>query len=152
VKNANAGFVLERGTRMLLQKLFVSSPRPTAGGDPGQNGRKFIEENLSWPLLVDSWFHDLNRPDTLERNTTTTSIGGGQVVNPTLALEVPFLDLKAQYRALAPEIDRAVASVLESAQFVGGPFVENLNMNLPPTSGRSTPLEFPQEHPPWNSH
>jgi dTDP-4-amino-4,6-dideoxygalactose transaminase len=46
-------------------------------------------------------------------------------VNPTLALEVPFLDLKAQYLALAPEIHRAVRSVLESAQFVGGPPVEN---------------------------
>jgi dTDP-4-amino-4,6-dideoxygalactose transaminase len=46
-------------------------------------------------------------------------------VNPALTLEVPFLDLKAQYRALAPEINRAVARVLESAQFVGGPFVEN---------------------------
>src|SRR5437588_11366947 len=61
----------------------------------------------------------------LERNTTTTSIGGGEVVNPTLALEVPFLDLKAQYRALEPEISRAVATVLESAQFVSGPSVEN---------------------------
>jgi dTDP-4-amino-4,6-dideoxygalactose transaminase len=46
-------------------------------------------------------------------------------VNPTLTLEVPFLDLKAQYLALATEINRAVATVLESAQFVGGPFVEN---------------------------
>jgi dTDP-4-amino-4,6-dideoxygalactose transaminase len=46
-------------------------------------------------------------------------------VNSTLALEIPFLDLKAQYRALAPEINRAVTSVLESAQFVGGALVEN---------------------------
>jgi dTDP-4-amino-4,6-dideoxygalactose transaminase len=47
-----------------------------------------------------------------------------------LALEVPFLDLKAQYRRLAPQIDRAVASVLESAQFVGGPFVENFEQDF----------------------
>src|SRR5437660_7476684 len=66
----------------------------------------------------------------LERNTTTTSIGGGEVVNPTLALEVPFLDLKAQYHALAPEINRSVTSVLESAQFVGGPFVENFEQEF----------------------
>jgi dTDP-4-amino-4,6-dideoxygalactose transaminase len=33
--------------------------------------------------------------------------------------------LKVQYCALAPEINRAVTSVLESAQFVGGAFVEN---------------------------
>jgi len=51
-------------------------------------------------------------------------------VNPTLALEVPFLDLKAQYRALAPEIKGAVADVLESAQFVGGPFVENFEQEF----------------------
>ena len=51
-------------------------------------------------------------------------------MNPTLALEVPFLDLKAQYRELAPEINRAVTSVLESAQFVGGPFVENFEQEF----------------------
>ena len=51
-------------------------------------------------------------------------------MNPTLALEVPFLDLKAQYHALAPEINRAVTSVLESAQFVGGAFVENFEQEF----------------------
>ena len=53
-------------------------------------------------------------------------------MNPTsaLALEVPFLDLKAQYRELAPEINRAVTNVLESAQFVGGPFVENFEQEF----------------------
>ena len=51
-------------------------------------------------------------------------------MNPTLALEVPFLDLKAQYHALAPEINRAVTTVLESAQFVGGPFVENFELEF----------------------
>ena len=33
---------------------------------------------------------------------------------------VPFLDLKAQYRSIKPEIDEAVARVLESGQFVLG--------------------------------
>jgi len=33
---------------------------------------------------------------------------------------VPFLDLKAQYRSIKPEIDAAIARVLESAQFVLG--------------------------------
>jgi dTDP-4-amino-4,6-dideoxygalactose transaminase len=36
---------------------------------------------------------------------------------------VPFLDLKAQYRQMKPEIDDAVARVLDSAQFVLGPEV-----------------------------
>jgi dTDP-4-amino-4,6-dideoxygalactose transaminase len=33
---------------------------------------------------------------------------------------IPFVDLKAQYRAIKPEIDEAVSRVLESAQFVLG--------------------------------
>lgn len=36
---------------------------------------------------------------------------------------IPYLDLKAQYRALKPEIDAAVAGVLESCQFILGPEV-----------------------------
>src|SRR5215471_740062 len=33
---------------------------------------------------------------------------------------IPYLDLKAQYRSIKPEIDAAVAKVLESAEFVLG--------------------------------
>src|SRR5687767_10661249 len=36
---------------------------------------------------------------------------------------IPFADLQAQYRSLKPEIDAAVARVLDSAQFVLGPAV-----------------------------
>jgi dTDP-4-amino-4,6-dideoxygalactose transaminase len=36
---------------------------------------------------------------------------------------VPFLDLKSQYQAIKPEIDKAVIGVLESGQFVLGPAV-----------------------------
>jgi dTDP-4-amino-4,6-dideoxygalactose transaminase len=36
---------------------------------------------------------------------------------------IPYLDLKAQYRSIKPEIDEAVGRVLESAQFVLGPEV-----------------------------
>ncbi len=38
-------------------------------------------------------------------------------------IKVPYLDLKAQYRAIKPEIDAAIANVLESCQFVLGPEV-----------------------------
>lgn len=38
-------------------------------------------------------------------------------------MNVPFLDLKAQYRVIQDEIGAAVRSVLESAAFAGGPFV-----------------------------
>jgi dTDP-4-amino-4,6-dideoxygalactose transaminase len=37
---------------------------------------------------------------------------------------IPYLDLKAQYRSIKEEVDRAVANVLESGQFVLGPEVE----------------------------
>jgi dTDP-4-amino-4,6-dideoxygalactose transaminase len=36
---------------------------------------------------------------------------------------IPFVDLPAQYRALKPEIDAAVARVLDNAQFILGPAV-----------------------------
>ena len=37
--------------------------------------------------------------------------------------KVPYLDLKAQYRSIKPEIDAAINGVLESCQFVLGPEV-----------------------------
>lgn len=40
-------------------------------------------------------------------------------------IKVPYLDLKAQYRAIKPEIDAAVGRVLESCQFVLGPEVSD---------------------------
>nr|WP_250644946.1 DegT/DnrJ/EryC1/StrS family aminotransferase [Thermostichus lividus] len=36
---------------------------------------------------------------------------------------IPILDLKAQYQSLQPEIDRAIAEVLASGQFILGPEV-----------------------------
>jgi dTDP-4-amino-4,6-dideoxygalactose transaminase len=36
------------------------------------------------------------------------------------SIQVPYLDLKAQYRSIKPEIDAAIARVLESSQFVLG--------------------------------
>jgi dTDP-4-amino-4,6-dideoxygalactose transaminase len=37
-----------------------------------------------------------------------------------LPIKVPFLDLKAQYQSIKPEIDAAISRVLESSQFVLG--------------------------------
>src|SRR5438067_13822199 len=39
-------------------------------------------------------------------------------------MNVPLLDLKAQYRAIKTEVDAAVADVLESQHFILGPKVE----------------------------
>jgi dTDP-4-amino-4,6-dideoxygalactose transaminase len=39
-------------------------------------------------------------------------------------MKVPFIDLKTQHRSLRPQIDRAIAEVIEAAAFAGGVFVE----------------------------
>jgi glycosyltransferase involved in cell wall biosynthesis len=60
VKNANAGFVLEQGdTNAIAEAICQLAADRQLAETLGQNGRRFIEENLSWPLLVDIWFHDL---------------------------------------------------------------------------------------------
>lgn len=41
-------------------------------------------------------------------------------------MNVPFLDLKAQYLSIKEEIDSAIQEVLDSCAFAGGPFVEKL--------------------------
>ena len=50
-----------------------------------------------------------------------------QIRNPkseTQNLSVPFVDLKAQYQTIKPEIDAAIASVFENTNFILGPQVE----------------------------
>lgn len=47
-----------------------------------------------------------------------------------------FIDLNAQYRALQLEIDANIQSVLTSAQFIGGPFVQELEERLAAYVGR----------------
>lgn len=44
--------------------------------------------------------------------------------------KIPYLDLKAQYRSIKPEIDAAIARVLESCQFVLGPEVAEFETNF----------------------
>ena len=47
-----------------------------------------------------------------------------------------FIDLKAQYRKLKTEIDANVMAVLESAKFIGGPEVKELEQKLAEFVGR----------------
>lgn len=47
-----------------------------------------------------------------------------------------FIDLKAQYKALKPEIDTNIQSVLDSAQFIGGSYVKELEAQLAAFTGR----------------
>jgi dTDP-4-amino-4,6-dideoxygalactose transaminase len=46
-----------------------------------------------------------------------------QVLNTTM--NIPFVDLKAQYRSIKIEVDAAIASVLDETAFVGGPHVKS---------------------------
>ncbi len=47
-----------------------------------------------------------------------------------------FIDLKAQYAALKKEINSNIQAVLDSAQFIGGPFVKELEEKLAKYVGR----------------
>ena len=40
------------------------------------------------------------------------------------AVAIPFVDLKAQYQSIKPEIDSAIAAVISETAFVGGPHVK----------------------------
>ncbi len=48
---------------------------------------------------------------------------------------VPFVDLKAQYRSIKPEIDAAIGKVLENASFVLGPAVADFETKFAPYTG-----------------
>ena len=45
-------------------------------------------------------------------------------------MKVPYLDLKAQYQSIKPEIDAAIARVLDSCQFVLGPEVAGFEQDF----------------------
>ncbi len=45
-------------------------------------------------------------------------------------MNIPLVDLVAQYRAIQPEIDEAIRSVLESGQFILGPQVKALEQEV----------------------
>lgn len=52
-------------------------------------------------------------------------------------VKVPYLDLKAQYQSIKPEIDAAIARVLESCQFALGPEVASFEQDFGAYSGTS---------------
>ncbi|MBT9585529.1 DegT/DnrJ/EryC1/StrS family aminotransferase [bacterium] len=45
-------------------------------------------------------------------------------------MRVPFVDLKAQYQSLKPQIDQAIAGVIETTAFIGGPFVRQFEQEF----------------------
>jgi dTDP-4-amino-4,6-dideoxygalactose transaminase len=46
------------------------------------------------------------------------------------SIQVPYLDLKAQYQSIKPEIDAAIARILDSSQFVLGPDVAGFEQDF----------------------
>ena len=48
---------------------------------------------------------------------------------------IPFIDLKAQQEKIRPQIDAAIQKVLDSGQYIMGPAVEELEMNLAKYTG-----------------
>lgn len=52
-------------------------------------------------------------------------------------MAIPLLDLKAQYRELAPELDAAVRGVMEAAAFIGGEKVTELEAAIAAYCGTS---------------
>ena len=45
-------------------------------------------------------------------------------------MKVNFLDLKAQYQSIKPEVDNAIQKVLDSSAFAAGPFVKDFEMHF----------------------
>ena len=62
-----------------------------------------------------------------------------------------FIDLKAQYRALKDEIDANIRGVLDSAQFIGGPYVKELEAQLAAgsTASPAPTVRMPYRSPIW---
>jgi dTDP-4-amino-4,6-dideoxygalactose transaminase len=50
-------------------------------------------------------------------------------------MQVPFLDLKAQYEAIKPEIHSALQAVIDKTAFAGGPFVAEFEKAFAPFCG-----------------
>ena len=50
-------------------------------------------------------------------------------------MSIPFIDLKAQYRALQPQIQERINRVLEHGQYIMGPEVKELEEKLESYTG-----------------
>jgi dTDP-4-amino-4,6-dideoxygalactose transaminase len=60
-----------------------------------------------------------------EQQTNVATIDTSVSVQP-----FPFIDLKAQYRAIKPEIDAAIERVMDSQQFILGPEIESFETEV----------------------
>ena len=67
-----------------------------------------------------------------------------QTLNTTMT--VPFVDLKAQYESIKPEIDAAIAAVIDRTAFIGGPFVKEFEEAFRPLLRRGALRRRRQRH------
>jgi len=51
-------------------------------------------------------------------------------------VKVPFVDLRAQYREIKPEVQSAIMSVVDDCAFIGGKYVERFEQNFAAFCGR----------------
>jgi dTDP-4-amino-4,6-dideoxygalactose transaminase len=56
-------------------------------------------------------------------------------MSATTEIQVPLLDLRSQYQAIKPEIDAAIAGVVDSQYFILGPEVSALEAEVAAYSG-----------------
>ena len=50
-------------------------------------------------------------------------------------MKIPFIDLQSQYQSYKEEIDTAIHTVLDSSQYIMGPYVKELESNLAKYTG-----------------
>jgi dTDP-4-amino-4,6-dideoxygalactose transaminase len=78
---------------------------------------------LAWPLQPARDLDCTNRRAVFEPN----NLGCAHGLCPArtdLNVKIPFVDLRAQYLSLKPEIDAAIADVIAQSSFIRGPHVE----------------------------
>jgi dTDP-4-amino-4,6-dideoxygalactose transaminase len=56
-------------------------------------------------------------------------------MSANIDVQVPLLDLRSQYEAIKPEVDAAIAQVVESQYFILGPEVSALEEEVADYSG-----------------
>src|SRR5436189_290317 len=70
----------------------------------------------------------------------------------TETMNIPFVDLKMQYDSIKPEIDAAIAAVINDTAFIGGPFVKQFEeafakyCGVPHCVGVANGTDAPQAH------
>ena len=66
-------------------------------------------------------------------------------------MNIPLVDLKAQYAAIKDEIDGAIAAVIAKTAFIGGPFAKQVRGGVRRLlSGPSTASAWATAPTPWS--